>query len=447
MTDDIDAVYYNAVDQIFHADWVAAMLAHQQLLRQSIRRLWPEGHPTRMIQVAGTSGKGSVVRLLEAGLGHVGRAGALTSPHLYDYRERISIGGEPAARRDIVAAWETRIRPHCVEMALAHPEYAHSVSDVTILLALALFEQHAVAWAVLETGLGGRYDQVTALDVELAVLTNVGRDHQDVLGSEPWQRALDKAGVCRPGTPLFTAARDGETLRIIRAVCAHEHAPLHVVGDADARQVRQALAGIKAAACSDDTLLRGEHQIRNAALALAVLRHLAPELSTTEAVHCFARVRFAGRFEPIGDDTYVDIAHNAEKIGALAQQLMHTFPDRRKTFVIGLSGARDAAEVFPALLAIADSVIVTTASYKGRAAEEVARELARINQRGVPIQVCAAPAEALALARHERQPNEIVVLTGSAYSIEQALNPDPYMRHLNATWGWRYARASHGPVR
>ena len=87
-----DFPYYNAVDQIFHAEWSTAKLARLELLRESIHALWPGGHPTRLVHVAGTGGKGSTCRFLEVGFGCVGKAGAFMSPHLFDYRERFSIG-------------------------------------------------------------------------------------------------------------------------------------------------------------------------------------------------------------------------------------------------------------------------------------------------------------------------------------------------------------------
>lgn len=447
MTPDFDPVYYNTVDQIYHADWTAGKLARLELVRQSIRRLWPSGHPTKLIQVAGTSGKGSVTRYLERGLLELGQSGSLTSPHLYDFRERVSIAGEYASREDIVEAWENTIRPLCVDVMLGRPGEGHTIADVCILLALVLFAKYNVRWAVIETGLGGRYDQTTALDVEIACLTNVGHDHENVLGSELWQRALDKAGICRPGKPFFTSARDTETLSIVRAVCDHMHAPLHQVEESDIELVRHTLANMPEDEIPSNALLSGGHQLINASLAAAVIRHIAPEIDAPRLVRQFAQVRFPGRFEQIANGVYVDIAHNPEKIGAFVEQIRARFPEQPKVFVVGLSGARSATDVFPAIMAIAKRIIVTSASYKGRPPEEVAVELASINHRGVPIVVCPEPRDALAQAQRERTDDEVVFLTGSAYSIDQALNPDPYLRFLNATWGWRYRDQQPGVFR
>ena len=169
-------------------------------MRRSIRTLWPDGHPTKLIHVAGTGGKGSTCRFLETGLSTIGKAGAFMSPHLFDYRERFSINGEFAAREDITELWETVVQPHCVRLSLQNSNHTHSFLESSILIALALFEKYDVEWAAIETGVGGRYDQTRALDVVATLLTNVGSDHAHMLGREQWQRALDKAGIAREGS-------------------------------------------------------------------------------------------------------------------------------------------------------------------------------------------------------------------------------------------------------
>ncbi|NJN83408.1 MAG: hypothetical protein HC802_14735 [Caldilineaceae bacterium] len=117
-----------------------------------------------------------------------------------------------------------------MQLALHNSEHIHSFHEVSILIALALFEQHEVEWAAMETGVGGRFDQTRALDVAATVLTNVGSDHAHMLGREKWQRTLDKAGIARPGVPFFTTEIDPESLEIIAAVCGDAGAPLRVIG-------------------------------------------------------------------------------------------------------------------------------------------------------------------------------------------------------------------------
>jgi len=427
--------YYNTVDQIYHAEWSLAKLARHELLRRSIAALWPGGHPTKLIHVAGTGGKGSTCRFLELGFGCIGKAGAFMSPHLFDYRERFSIGGEFVSQADIMAAWEQRVRPHCVTLATDNPANIHTFHEVSILLALALFEQHGVEWAALETGVGGRYDQTRALDVAAAALTNVGSDHAHMLGDERWQRVLDKAGIARPGVPFFTTDADPENLEIVRQVCAATGAPLHEI-DPEAVAALEAELHIHTLDPAPDSLLHADYQKRNAALALAVIRHLAPAIDEDAVLRAFANARLLGRFWKVEEDVYADIAHNAEKIEALSGEIRKQFGERGKILVVGISGQRISTKVFRALADIAHTIIVTSASFKGQDPARVREEVKGIVG-DIPVLLTFEPQQALRTARSLQRAGDIIILTGSTYMIEQALNPDPYLRHMSAHFGWR----------
>jgi len=427
--------YYNVVDQIYHAEWSIAKLARHELLRRSIAALWPDGHPTRLIHVAGTGGKGSTCRFLELGLSCVGTAGAFMSPHVFDYRERFSINGEFVSREEVMAAWEERVRPHCVRIATDNPAHVHTFHETSILIALTLFERHNVEWAAIETGVGGRYDQTRALDVAATALTNVGSDHAHLLGSELWQRALDKAGIARPGVPFFTTEQAPATLEIIRQVCAAAGAPLVEVDDADVAALEAALH-IHTLEPAPDSLLHADYQKRNAALALAVIRWLVPTIDEDALLRAFANARLLGRFWRVEDDIYADIAHNAEKIEALSGEIRRQFGARGKILVVGISGQRISSKVFRSLADIAHTIIVTSASFKGQDPARVRDEVKSIVG-DIPVLVAFEPQQALRTARLLQREGEIIILTGSTYMIEQALNPDPYLRYMSAHFGWR----------
>jgi dihydrofolate synthase/folylpolyglutamate synthase len=432
--------YYNTVDQIYNAEWAIHKLARLELLRASIVTLWPQGHPTRLIHVVGTSGKGSTCRFLEVGLGVAGKVGAFMSPHLFDYRERISINGEFASQEDVTWAWETRVKPHCLRLSLANADHTHTFHEVSILIALALFEKHEVAWAAMEASIGGRYDQSRALDVAAVVLTNVGSDHADRLGKERWQRVLDKAGSARPGVPFFTSDTDPDNLAVISAVCQAEGAPLHQVGQRQVRELEQTLAD--GAHAERRALLQAGYQTWNAALSLAVIRHCYPGVDERRVIERFTETQLLGRLWQVEEHLFADIAHNAEKISALAGELATRFPERGKIIVLGLSGHRAARQVFAALARVAKTVIVTGASFKGQDPVKVRDEIAGV-MGAIPLLVISDPQQALQMAQTIRGVDDLVILTGSTYTIEQALNPDPYLRTLNSSFGWRTAVDLH----
>ncbi len=432
---EINFPYYNTVDQIYHAEWSIAKLARLELLRESIAKLWPNGHPTRLIQVSGTSGKGSTSRFLEVGLGCAGKAGAFMSPHLFDYRERFSINGEFASQADVQWAWQTRIQPFCVRLAMYNPHLTHSFHEVSILIALALYEKHEVEWAALETSVGGRYDQTRALDVVATALTNVGNDHAHMLGKELWQRTLDKAGIARPGIPFFTSDSNPENLPIIAAVCQEAGAPLHVVDEAAVAALMDALTR-HTLTVEAESLLNATYQKSNAALAYAVIRQLCPTIDERQVLQAFSQARLLGRFWHVKDNIYADIAHNVEKITALAGELPDYFGERDKILVLGMSGKRAPSQVFAALAKVAKAIIVTGASYKGQDPGKVQQEMAALT-RGIPVLVINEPRQALEVAQSMQRGDDVIILTGSTYMIEQVLNPDPYLRLLSNSFGWR----------
>lgn len=428
--------YYNTVDQIYHVEWSTQKLVRLELVRESIRTLWPNGHPTRLIHVAGTGGKGSTCRFLEMGLSALGKAGAFMSPHLFDYRERFSINGEFVRQADVAWAWETRVQPHCVRLALHNSHHTHTFHEASILIALALFERHGVEWAAMEAGVGGRYDQTRALDVVATVLTNVGSDHAHMLGHEQWQRVLDKVGIARPGVPFFTSDTNPANLEIIAAVCRDVEAPLHQINEIQVAELEEQVRRIFDPPLVAESLLSAGYQKWNASLALSVIRHLCPQLEESRILQKFADARLVGRLWQVETQVYADIAHNAEKITALTSEVETRFAGLGKIFVVGLSGSRVPRQVFAALAKVAKAIIVTGASYKGQDPAKVQREISAITG-DMPTLLVTEPQAAYQVARSLQGDEDIIIVTGSTYTIEQIFNPDPYLRTLSATFGWR----------
>src|SRR5690606_9738270 len=305
-----------------------------------------------------------------------------------------------------------------------------------ILIALALFELHDVQWAAIETGVGGRYDQTHALTVAATVLTNVGSDHAHLLGSMLWQRVLDKAGIARPGVPFWTTERDPQAQEIIQAVCADVNAPLTQIGPDDVDALAAALNQAGLSSIPDESLLNARYQKWNAALSLAVVRHFYPDVDPAVILRRFVDARLPGRFWRVEEGVYADIAHNVEKMRALAGEVEEKFVGKGKILVLGISGQRAPVEVFAALAQVAKTIILTGASYKGQDPAGVREQIAALTGE-TPVLVIADPRQALNVARSMRRADDIILLTGSTYMIEQVLNPDPQLRHLHATFGWR----------
>ncbi len=429
-----DFSYYTAMDQIYHADWTAEKFSRFETMKEVISELWPLKHPSKFVQIAGTSGKGSVCRFLEASFSLKSRTGAFTNPHLFDFRERFSISGKSVDQSEITDVWENILLPLSVRQYRKNPSLALSFSEICVLLALIFFQKHEIEWAFLETGCGGRYERLSCLEAQAAVITSVGYDHPLSLGEQKWQRACEKAGIIRKSKPLFTGETDPEILDIFRHFCQRSESEMIAVSEEDTSLVSDFIAGQKV----KPVFLSQGHQIKNASLALKVFRRFFPEINPTEPLSKMIEVSVSGRFEEISPGVYIDIAHNEDKIEALSGHLRSSFQGKKLILVIALSNLRSPERVFKGIASLASHIIVTRASYSSVEPSDIARELKNMNKN--EIRVIQDPREAYKKALSMKDGTNIVLLTGSNYMIDQALNTDRKLAHLNNTYGWRYKK-------
>jgi len=438
----MNAPYINVLDQIDHAAVLAPRVARIRRLKRYIQKLWPKGHPTKFIHVAGTNGKGSVCRFLEAGLSLAGTAASYTGPHLFDYRDRFSVNGRAVTAAEVTQAWEDVVFPLCVDLAETDPKHVPDYSMCGILLALVLFDRRGVQWAAMETGCGGRYDGRMALDVEATVLTNVGDDHPLTLGDTRWQRGIEKAGISRKDVPMFTGDIQNEEGDAVRQICAHMGAPVHAIGPRRVQALRAELAASFPSGLPEASMLQSDHQLANAALAISVVGRLMPQINRPQMLEKLVDLTYDGRFQQIEDGVYVDVAHNPNKVAALMADVRGRLGNARITYVLGLSESRNAADMFTDLATSAVHMVVTEGSFKATPAEDVAKIIRTLNP-SIPVEVITDPRAAIERARQVKHHGgaDAVVVTGSTYMLDAAFNPDPYMRKINASYGWRF-RAS-----
>ncbi len=420
--DGFEPKYLAALDEIYHSHWAARKKRRIIFLKEAVAHFWPEGHPTRLIHVTGTNGKGTVSHYLEQGLRFAGRTGSWTGPHVFDYAERFHIDGKPASHDEIVSVYREVLEPYQLIFMEQHPGESLSFAEQGILLSLHLFARHSVSWGVMEVGAGGRYTPLMALAMEACVLTNIGYDHPKTLGAELWQRALEKAGIARSGIPFFTSATGDAKCFVIKTAQA-EGAPVFSVDGSDLRAV------------APPDLPMPEHQRFNLALATRIIHYFYPDRSVAELAKTMVG-RLPARFRLIAPNVLVDAAHNRDKISRFAEQLTQAYPNGKFRFLVGLTRSRNVLEVFAPLLPLARHILITSASYAGRDPNELARIL---KARFPAVAAEPDPRRAFELEKDRLQEGEMLVLTGSAYMIDQALNPNPYIRHTNASYGWRAA--------
>jgi dihydrofolate synthase/folylpolyglutamate synthase len=375
----------------------------------------PEGAFASVL-VGGTNGKGSVTATLAAILHAAGRpVGRFTSPHLTHFRERFTLAGEPVEEALLLAALED-VRPHAERLGA-------TFFEITTALACLLFARAGVEVAVMEVGLGGRFDATNALEPRLSVITGVALDHTEVLGETVAEIASEKAGILRPGRLALTGAT-GEALGVIAREAERLGAPLWRLGreisvtarDDSWRGSSLTVRTPEGAPLAVHTPLLGAHQVPNTALAVAAARALGvPDAATVRGA---AAVRWPGRLEPIpyeGRTFLLDGAHNPAAAAALADTLAR-LGAAPALLVFGTSADKDAAGMVRALAESTRAVITTRARLSPRSSPpEALAELWRGAARRV--HVAEAPEAALAEALAWSRPGETVVVAGSLYLL------------------------------
>jgi dihydrofolate synthase/folylpolyglutamate synthase len=413
-----EPAYLVTLDEIYHSHWAARKKQRMRFLREAADHFWPNGHPSRLMHITGTNGKGSVIYYIEQGLRSAGNTGSWTGPHVFDYAERFHINTKMVSHEDIVDIYRRKLLPYQEEFIRHYPAEALSFAELGILLALHLFDKYEVQWGMMEVGAGGRYTPLMALDMDACILTNVGDDHPQTLGTELWQRALEKAGIARPGVPFFTCTEEPALTYVCKTAEA-QGAPIHTVDQNDLDTIRVVVGN------------QPEFKIRNLALAVKVIRHFYPEFEFTADR---MKADLPARFWKVAPNIIADVSHNADKIQRLAEQLKHNYPNRKFRFLLGLTRSRDAHQVFNPIMELAEHIVVTGASYPGQDPKELASLLKKHFE---SVEVIEDPKAAFEKEKERLKENQILVLTGSAYMIDQALNPNAYIKHLNATFGRR----------
>ncbi|HAR95384.1 MAG TPA: bifunctional folylpolyglutamate synthase/dihydrofolate synthase [Deltaproteobacteria bacterium] len=379
------------------------------------------GNPERdfaSIHVGGTNGKGSVVSMLTQILKKSGYAtGTYTSPHLVDFTERIQVNGERIRKEEMVALTE-RIRGLTSQSTDPH---RFSFFDFTTAMALLYFKERMVDWAVVEVGMGGRLDSTNAIHPAVSIIMNVAKDHMEHLGNDIRQIAAEKAGIIKEGVPVVTGA-SGEALEVIKDKAA-DRSRVFVLGQDFSYEKlddqRFSYRGLRWELRDISVGLLGDHQLSNAAIALCAAELLSRsglDLSPDKIRAALSTVQWPGRLEMAAENPPVllDAAHNPHGAQSLAAFLKAHYGDRRIILVFGVMRDKDWKEILNLLLPLASDIILTRPAIERAAPPEL---LAR----SVPGATLADDVKgALSMARKRAVEGDIIVVTGSLYTVGEA---------------------------
>jgi dihydrofolate synthase / folylpolyglutamate synthase len=362
------------------------------------------------IHVVGTNGKSSTARMTAAILRRHGlRTGTYLSPHLVSFTERIRIDDADVAPERFAAAVErARRAAEKVDRTLGEDD---RVTQFEALTAAAYDELAAagVQAAVVEAGLGGRYDATNVIPSRVQVLTNVGLEHTRWLGPTVADIAGEKLDVVQPGGTLVIGTDlHPEALALAREIVAQRDATL-VQADAD--------PGV-------EVLARGPYQRRNFALARAAAEAYLGELDEDAVRAAGAATLVPGRFEVVDHDpdTVLDGAHNPGGMAALVEALEDFVDGRRLVACISILDDKDAAGMLRELLPLCAEVVCTT-NANPRALPPATLQSLCHQLGGPPTRTVGDPQRALREARAVAGPDGVALVTGSIYLLADLLRP------------------------
>jgi dihydrofolate synthase/folylpolyglutamate synthase len=331
-------------------------------------------HPERKfksIHIAGTNGKGSVSHMLAAILQTAGyKTGLYTSPHLKDFRERIRIDGNMCSEEFVVDFTE-RIKPVIEEID-------PSFFEITVAMAFEYFAEQRCDIAIIETGLGGRFDSTNVIIPEISVITNIGWDHMDMLGNSLDKIAYEKAGIIKPGVPVVVGEVLSETQPIFEQVSNEKNSALTIASEnrhaiswnwekvAHRPAVHELVVEIAEKRKTDHQFYRldlpGIYQTKNLVTILDVctqLQHQGWNIKDADVKKALSSVKkltdFRGRWDVLRQDPLVvlDVAHNQDGIKILMEQVEVTNHEHLH-IIFGLVKDKELEKILPLFPKLAD---------------------------------------------------------------------------------------------
>ncbi len=403
-------------------------------LRRVVELLARLGNPhlrARTVHIAGTKGKGSVAAMTASALTASGYiTGLYTSPHLHTFNERIRVDGNLISNEELVALVE-EIKPE-VEAVNKKGTYGQLTTfEIVTAIGFAYFKQKGVDFQVIEVGLGGRLDATNVVQPEVCVITSISFDHMEVLGNTLAEIAAEKAGIIKSGSVVVTSPQVEEVNRVIEQVCLDRNAKWISIGREVTRQSlgfdssRQSLR-VKGRLGSYELSipLLGQHQLDNAATAVAALEVLAEKgfhISAGSIADGLARVSWPGRLQVLSRHplVVVDGAHNPDSARKLKQSLEQYFDFDRAILIIGFSSDKDIAGIISELAPLFDKVIATHSTHPR--AMPTASVVAELSRQGVEAQATEDISIALPLALSLAGEKDLICVTGSLFVVAGAI--------------------------
>jgi dihydrofolate synthase / folylpolyglutamate synthase len=389
-------------------------------------------HPHRhfkTIHIAGTNGKGSVSHMLASVLQEAGyKTGLYTSPHLVDFRERIKINGKMISRK-FVADFITKHKDF-------FETFNPSFFEISVFLAFRYYKENHIDLAIVETGLGGRLDSTNIISPLLSVITNIGKDHTEILGDTLQKIAVEKAGIIKRNIPVVVGEGQPETLPVFLDKSVQESAPLYIASDLyridysllsiDEYQVFNVKNEDEVRYTNLKCGLLGHYQMKNTVTVLAAVDQLRQAGLVITEKDIYAGIRnvvtntgLMGRWQVIQHNPTVvcDTAHNADGIKVVIQQIQNT-PHKNLHLVMGFVNDKDIDQIIQYWPKNAFYYFTRLSVPRTMDQHDLVNLALRKGYKG---EVFSHVSEALAAAKKKASTDDLLVITGSNFLVADAL--------------------------
>ena len=371
----------------------------------------------RCIHVAGSDGKGSTCAILASILRASGyKVGLFTSPHILRFNERIQIDGEPISDDDMAFA-ASRVR-HFVDDMRESDIYC-TFFEVTTAMAFDYFDRMGVDIAVIEVGMGGRFDATNVIVPEVSIINNISLEHQAFLGDTIEKIANEKAGIIKPGVPVVTMNPE-PALGVVASVAKEQGSELTIV-DPSIEVIENGPNGPRFRFEGNEYFVSipGRNEAKNAVLALSALRKLGDYMSRIEphVAEGLSKVVWPCRLQDVGNGYLVDVTHTAAGSEGLAADISEIYG--KVIVVFGLLDDKDVEDISRNIASIASKMIVTSPACERAKPIEKTFEVVK---RYYPSAECVeGVSEAIKRADYLRENGEKVLICGSFYMAEEAM--------------------------
>lgn len=400
-------------------DWLYGLQKHGiKLGLRNIRELLSAlGDPQksfRSVHVAGTDGKGSVSAITASILRESGiRTGLYTSPHLVRFNERICVDGVQISDEEL-AGYVSKVRPKVEEMA--SQDVMCTFFEVTTAIAFMHFRDKGAEYAVIEVGMGGRYDATNVIIPDVSVITNISLEHTEYLGDTIGKIAAEKAGIIKEGVPVVTLSI-GPALDVVEARAAEAGSDLTVVKAPEIVSMSPIGTEFVYGGERYTVGLAGKHQAINAATAVETVRLLGDERTEKAIVSGLRNVSWPARLQKLpGQPIVLDVTHTEAGARDLADDISRIYG--KVTLVIGVLTDKDLRGIAKSLAPVVNRAVV--ASPDSERAMPLDTEMARISEYMQNAEAAPTVGEAVRRALEIRG-DDTVLITGSHFTIGEAI--------------------------